>query len=497
MSRFPWGRTHPNAASNSNSNNNVEMTVFEYPQCLVCCENRVPPAYACGDCKGSICVSCLTDMFRRACKDESRMPPRCCNAIQLSSALPHLTPEEIELFRSKYEEWSTPHRTYCSVKTCSAFISKIYMEQSWKWGSIIAQKTQGRWYCPSCHKSLTLLDEGVDEKELSEPANDEDSIIAFSLSDGTDGSHICQNHPSDAELLEVVRRRNQKALAAGIPVEDNDTLVDGIPGTFDCAETEKHIWFLRPQSAEGMNAQRRLSCQALFPCSSCKSLLCRLCKQLAHSQFPRCGTPKDQALERHLKRLKIKRCPKCGHGIRWMHGCSDIKCRCGAHFCWFCRSPLEECRRKGCTARGRQEGRFMEHDFLMKYGDPAAMGGMNHRDFDSGWDWGEREMDFGEEPGESEHGNVWGCQHRWAATEESGICHDCFEIVPASASGPMAANPDDVGKDSTAEANDTLHQGGVEGGQAGHARHVFQCVNCRILSCNRCRSKEDVTYVQT
>lgn len=366
------------------------------------------------------------------------------------------------------------------------------MEQSWKWGSIIAQKTQGAWYCPCCHESLTLLDKGVDEKKLSELANDEDSIIAFPLSDETNGSHICQNHPSDAELLEAVRRRKQKALTDGIPVEDNDTPVDGIPGTFDCAETEKYIWFLRPQSADGMDAQRRLSCQALFPCSSCKSLLCRLCKQLAHSQSGRCRTPKDHALERHLKRWDIKRCPKCGHGVRWMHGCSHIKCRCGAHFCWFCLSPFEECRRKGCTATGRQEGILAEQDFIMRHGDPAAMGGRNHRDLDSGWDWDERDMDFGEEPEYSEHGNAWACQHRWAATKESGICHNCFQIVPASASGPMAANPDDVGKGSTAKANNTLRHGRVEGSQARHARQVFQCVKCRMLSCNRCRSKKDV-----
>lgn len=385
------------------------------------------------------------------------------------------------------------------------------MEQSWKWGSLVAQKIEGEWCCPSCHESLTLLDEGVDEVKHWGPANDEDrsgksiatnrTIKNLPLDDEINESRVCQDHASDAELLEIVRRRKQKVLAAGIPMEDNDTLVDRTPRTFVCVETEKYIWFLRPQSAEGMDAEgndaeRLLSCQAVFPCSSCKIPLCRRCKQQAHSRRRGCRIPKDQELERHLEKWDIQRCPKCGHGVRWKAGCQHIKCRCGAHYCWFCRSPVEECRGKNCTAaRGRQEGRVTEEEFLMTDGHPAAMGGKDQRDLDQDWEWDEREMDFGEEPEESEGGNVGSCQHHWVVTEESGICHECLEVVPASASGPMAANPDDIGKDSTFGANDTLHQEDFESGQAGHAGLVFQCVNCRILSCNRCRSKEYVTDV--
>lgn len=84
------------------------------------------------------------------------------------------------------------------------------------------------------------------------------------------------------------------------------------------------------------------------------------------------------------------------------------------------------------------------------------MAGKDQRDLDQDWDWDEREMDSGQEPKESERGNVWDCQHHLVLTEESVIYYECFEVVPASTSGPMAANPDDIGRDSTFDANDTL-----------------------------------------
>ncbi|KAI9838015.1 MAG: hypothetical protein M1819_006169 [Sarea resinae] len=79
--------------------------------------------YPCRVCNSPYCNQCVKSMFMIACKDESRMPPRCCQIMQLSSALPFLTKEQAALYRTKYEEWSTPNRVYCPVPTCSAFIS--------------------------------------------------------------------------------------------------------------------------------------------------------------------------------------------------------------------------------------------------------------------------------------------------------------------------------------------------------------------------------------
>ncbi|KAI9867154.1 MAG: hypothetical protein M1813_009432 [Trichoglossum hirsutum] len=73
-------------------------------------------------CGHTYCRDCTRSMFISACKDESRMPPRCCAAIPLTDALPYLTNQEAVLYREKFEEWHTADRVYCPVQACSAFI---------------------------------------------------------------------------------------------------------------------------------------------------------------------------------------------------------------------------------------------------------------------------------------------------------------------------------------------------------------------------------------
>ncbi|MCJ1365158.1 hypothetical protein MMC16_004278 [Acarospora aff. strigata] len=92
-------------------------------ECMICTEAVGDTSlYPCRRCKGRYCVSCVKSMFMTACKDESRMPPRCCHILQLHSVRPYLSQQEADLYRAKLEEWSTVHRVYCPVPTCSAFI---------------------------------------------------------------------------------------------------------------------------------------------------------------------------------------------------------------------------------------------------------------------------------------------------------------------------------------------------------------------------------------
>jgi hypothetical protein len=62
------------------------------PQCIVCCKdlpeekdmNYVKEAMKpCRSCNSTYCVSCVRNMFVEACRDVSRMPPRCCVPINL------------------------------------------------------------------------------------------------------------------------------------------------------------------------------------------------------------------------------------------------------------------------------------------------------------------------------------------------------------------------------------------------------------------------------
>ncbi|KAK2781750.1 hypothetical protein FQN53_000434 [Emmonsiellopsis sp. PD_33] len=78
--------------------------------------------HPCKVCSGRICKECIRKMFTSACVDESRMPPRCCGPLNIGVAVSVLTPEEVQLFKDKHEEWSTANRVYCPVPTCSVFI---------------------------------------------------------------------------------------------------------------------------------------------------------------------------------------------------------------------------------------------------------------------------------------------------------------------------------------------------------------------------------------
>lgn len=68
-------------------------------------------------------MECLKEWFVDACKNESKMPPKCyCSAIPVSAVTKVLSSTQIKLYKAKFEEYSTPDRLYCPVPTCSTFI---------------------------------------------------------------------------------------------------------------------------------------------------------------------------------------------------------------------------------------------------------------------------------------------------------------------------------------------------------------------------------------
>lgn len=103
-----------------------EPVVDDWPQinCLICCarfgkdEEAIKPC----ECDNAYCSSCLKSMFLAACKDITRMPPRCCVIIPLHHARPYLSEKELALFKLKFEERNTTRPFYCPVAQCSAFI---------------------------------------------------------------------------------------------------------------------------------------------------------------------------------------------------------------------------------------------------------------------------------------------------------------------------------------------------------------------------------------
>ncbi|KAH7082156.1 hypothetical protein FB567DRAFT_99610 [Paraphoma chrysanthemicola] len=139
------------------------------PQCLTCCKaipKEEDPNYSkealkpCRFCKHDYCTECVKNMFIEACKDLSRMPPRCCVPINLHVARPYLTEEEAQLFRQKYEEWSTQNPFYCPVPVCSAFIPERLLPHSARINnkqrvdSGVGTPTAASFECPTCDASI-------------------------------------------------------------------------------------------------------------------------------------------------------------------------------------------------------------------------------------------------------------------------------------------------------------------------------------------------------
>jgi hypothetical protein len=134
-------------------------------QCIICCTelpNAKDPKHVkevikpCRQCGSVYCGSCIKSMFTECCKDITRMPPRCCGPIQIHHAKPLLTREELAEFKSKYEEWLTPHPFYCPVPTCSTFIpERLLPEHATKKkgkrvDSGVGTPTSKTFACPTC-----------------------------------------------------------------------------------------------------------------------------------------------------------------------------------------------------------------------------------------------------------------------------------------------------------------------------------------------------------
>jgi hypothetical protein len=64
------------------------------------------------------------------------------------------------------------------------------------------------------------------------------------------------------------------------------------------------------------------------------------------------------AFERAAKRGHYKKCPKCAVWVEKADGCDNMKCRCGANFCYKCGSRLAKAHGAPAAAlRGASAGR--------------------------------------------------------------------------------------------------------------------------------------------
>ncbi|KAH7335135.1 hypothetical protein B0J17DRAFT_707904, partial [Rhizoctonia solani] len=66
---------------------------------------------------------CLTELFEKTTVDESLFPPRCCSQqISFARVRSVLSPQLVQKFETKSEEFKTPNRLYCHNAACSRFL---------------------------------------------------------------------------------------------------------------------------------------------------------------------------------------------------------------------------------------------------------------------------------------------------------------------------------------------------------------------------------------
>ncbi|CAE7142900.1 unnamed protein product [Rhizoctonia solani] len=87
---------------------------------------------------------CLTELFNKATVDESLFPPRCCSQqISFAQVRSILSPQLVQKFETKSEEFKTPNRLYCHNSTCSRFLGP----------AASAEREKGARLCTQCWRS--------------------------------------------------------------------------------------------------------------------------------------------------------------------------------------------------------------------------------------------------------------------------------------------------------------------------------------------------------
>ncbi|QGI99771.1 hypothetical protein CEK26_012840 [Fusarium fujikuroi] len=97
-------------------------------ECLYCSEELPEEAVFEAPCSHAMCQPCLVRGIETAMRNESLFPPKCCGqAIPVNATNVFITAELLAEFEDNGEEFAIKKRTYCSDRTCSAFIPLSYI----------------------------------------------------------------------------------------------------------------------------------------------------------------------------------------------------------------------------------------------------------------------------------------------------------------------------------------------------------------------------------
>ncbi|KAK2743680.1 hypothetical protein FQN57_004789 [Myotisia sp. PD_48] len=312
------------------------------------CLTEIPDeviTYPCTVCVSDYCSPCMKKLFLDACVDMSLMPPRCCDPFNIGIAAVVLTEAELKVFRSRFEEQKTLNPRYCPSPTCSVFIPHRVFAQ--------AEEAHRKKEQEPKHKT--------EEQNPSKTSRTQPELVPSTSQQP--GQKEPESIPSNAQQVPSQRELNESQLEPASSI----------------AQQPEHT----PTSCS--------TTQATIRCQDCAIEICCGCKFQAHPGAQCSSTEPNPELAALLEQWKIKRCPRCGTGIRKMYGCSAMACRCGANFCYVCLRPSLVCQGTLCVEPDRIEYDVEDLDASGEDEDEALEG------------------DFGEDPADIREINNWQC----------------------------------------------------------------------------------------
>ncbi|KAK3109877.1 hypothetical protein LTR53_016413 [Teratosphaeriaceae sp. CCFEE 6253] len=288
------------------------------PRSCIACTDTDPEELVkpCRECPTDYCRECILSMFIAATTDSTRMPPRCCNFLQLHTAS-LLSAEDASAYRKRFEEWITLDKIYCPSPHCSAFISQRLLPASGSGDapkevslqSVLSDVIGTVWESPSARffrGDLPLTE--LPGYSAAVPRHMDLAMVQASV-------------PKYKSMSEMT--------ADMILIVANTRLYNGLDHPMTRTATQLFDFYLAEISVATdklLLLASAISPSDHFVCTDCHVAICVKCKQVEHSDSP-CDTSLQDHEAAMLLQYGYKRCPRCKHAVKKMFGCSHMQCR--------------------------------------------------------------------------------------------------------------------------------------------------------------------------
>ena len=262
--------------------------------------------------------------------------------------------------------------------------------------------------------------------------------------------------------------------------------------------------FLAPRLFPGLRASvssMQEDEESVISCPECDVAICTTCIQVAHEERV-CARDDNitPELDRALKEVGAKRCPKCRTAVERDDdddddACNSMCCRCGAKWCWHCLRDVETC--EGWPCEAVQEQLDCLEDEAYSTSDEDDSGPETPQTTDNE-DEAVNRMDYDDETEahvtqDTKRTVPFNCLHGWRPVEhwefDVGLqfeCECCWgQMLPCVKPPGVSLACVQTGRFATRPRDKIIADGLGDG-------TMFTCAVCSSFVCNKCRKDIDV-----